>query len=42
MTKIQKIKFEKVFDTFITDYINYKIAKREVPNMYIAGVDFGK
>ena len=28
--------------TFITDYINYTLAKSKVPNMYIVGVGFGK
>ena len=28
--------------SIITDYINYSLAKREVPNMYIEGVGFGK
>ena len=29
--------------TFITDYINYTLAKSEMPNMYFVGeVGFGK
>ena len=33
---------EKVIGTFITDYINYTLAKSEVPNMSIVGgVGFG-
>ena len=29
--------------SFITDYINYSLAKREVPNIYIeGGVGYGK
>ena len=33
----------KTVGTFITDYINYTLAKSEVPNMYIVErVGFGK
>ena len=28
--------------SFITDHINYTLAKIKVPNMYIVGVGFGK
>ena len=35
--KINKYKFEKAIGTFITDYINYSLAKSGAPNMYIVG-----
>ena len=39
--KIKKIKLKKELGTFITDYINYTLAKSEVPNMYSVRVGFG-
>ena len=32
-----KVPFWKVFHAFITDYMNYALAKSEVPNIYIVG-----
>ena len=32
----------KLSGYFLTDYINYTLAKNEVPNMYIVGVGFRK